>query len=241
MNPIDTPGPWHRCPQCSSTWFRPVLFQEVLLLPIFNPGRGYGMTLLVCACGALFAPPVTDPNPVVRDFLSILQEIENQKEIEKSVLSILEVHAARRKQVETLLPQLQELERGAGQLLARQDVVDNQRLPNGRHWRPPAAPKAVARSGAGTTRGRAWLEREVRLRGLTARAAHDAVGALFETIREAVLRDERVETPLGAFYLHDGPRDQLQRKRWGREQTLYQQRTKVKFRPDAGLKRGINQ
>ena len=201
MYPNDTPVPWHTCPECNSTWFQAVLFEESLYFPVSNPGRGNGMTLLVCACGALIAPPVLDPNPVIRDFLWFLQAIRDAKEPEKAAASILDAHATRRKQVETLLPQLQELESAAGQLIAHQDVANNQRLPNGSRWRPPAAPKAAASSEPATTRvttrGRDWLERQLRVRGVTARAAHDAVTAMFDAIREGVWRDGWVETPIG--------------------------------------------
>jgi hypothetical protein len=84
-------------------------------------------------------------------------------------------------------------ERAAGRLLSGKHPT---RRPDSACWRPPKR-KPAAR------RGRDWLALELQKRGFEFRKARAVVNAILDSMAEALLRDEKVVTPLGTFLVQE--------------------------------------
>ncbi len=161
-----------------------------------------------------------------------MQRVEQRSKVYEDATFLVQGGGVEWPALKNLQPGLRKLERAAGWQLAKEDIAAGRRKTRGRHWQPPRS-DTVTPSSSGT-KGRHWLESEVRQCGLTAREAHAVTAAILAAIKEGLQRDAEVETPLGKFFLmrRTAP---YQRKRWGSNQNLHQHGTRVAFRSDPGL------
>ena len=248
--------PFQKCPACGSTWFREAAFLEYIPrrdgMPEWfgllddDQDRGREMTILVCLCGEPITPPLTagawsTTRQTIRRLLQCLERAQAQSNALEQAKTVLQTGGIGRPELKALQPRLRKLKNGIGRQLARQDVAAGRRKPRGRHWQPSEAP-LVAQPESGT-KGRAWLGSQIQHCGLTAREAQAALEATLEAIKKGLQQDGFVQTPLGEFYTASRTMS-YQRKRPAPqkgtgpkeiyEQTLHEQRTCVRFKPDPG-------
>jgi hypothetical protein len=195
------------------------------------------MTILICLCGVPLIPQLNAgagrlTSQKVQCFVDDLKRADYQQtKVLEEATHVLRNASIERGELKALEPRLRMLECALGRRQARDDTAAGRRDARGRHWQAPSMAAARAASRAKT---RAWLECELRQRMLTAREAEAVVTAILEAIKEALLRYEVVETPLGEFRLV-GRTPPYERKRWGKTQTLHLHRIHVKYRPDPSL------
>jgi nucleoid DNA-binding protein len=179
------------------------------------------MTLLVCLCGSPLTPRIGgvrggtsfDELTALLDSLrKVLDRLEDLRS-GRTVFAGLANQPISPEAYAALATRLQNVE----QALAR-------RLHSGRgrHWRSPQRkPRA---------KGRDQLVIAVEQRaGLTARRAKKVVTEFWKLMARLIYRGEVVKTPLGTFKAVSGPKPK-QRKRLGREVTLYRRERRIVFR-----------
>ena len=97
-------------------------------------------------------------------------------------------------------------------------------------------PTRQADSGVGGTLTRDRLALILQERGLYFREAQKVVHVVLDSMIQRLRQGERITVPkLGTFLIKDQPK-QYQRRRFGRRQTVFRQRTRVAFRPTKALR-----
>jgi nucleoid DNA-binding protein len=217
--------PLHQCAACGSTWFREEWFVELperfwrydLEHSVTNP-----IGFLVCACGqAVSLLPSGVQGRTAKRFQNSLKQMEGHLKGEV-IAAFREQAAAERAQLPALQRRVKELEGAVGRRLAKRQLAAGERKARGRHWEVPRRHSANQPGN----NGRDWLVLELQRRGITFRKARAAVTAVVDAMREGLRRDAWVETPIGKFELRSRAQP-LQRKRFGREQCLYERPTVV--------------
>ena len=191
------------------------------------------MTIPVCLCGQP-VPPLLQGVPSPRTaqaicrFLDSLRQAQEQPKADDLAAAFRSHAAVERAQLPALRQRVRKLEQAIGRQLAKQRVATGERKARGRHWQLPRPMPTSSQRG---TRGREWLVHQLQKQGLTFRKARAAVTAVLKVVREGLRNDGLVQTPMGEFYLRSLT-PPYERKRWGRNQTLYLQRTRVVFKLD---------
>jgi hypothetical protein len=225
--------PLQKCPACGSTWFREALFYEFVPARPWlyeEEERSQEMTILICLCGQPITPPLSaGAGPriwqTIQRLLKCLEQVQKRSDVLGQAKFVLWQAAFQRQQLQALQPQLRKVERAAARQLAQQEVAAGRRKPQGRLWQP--ASNVANPSG---TKGRVWLESELRKSGLTVREAYAVVAVVFDAIKEGLQRDGFVETPLGEFFTKSSPQP-YERQRFG----LNLQCMRVAYKPDPSL------
>ena len=229
-----------KCPACGSTWFREASFFEFVPARFWShelePSGHLPMTILVCLCGQPVPPLLQGvPSPrtaqAIGQFLDSLRQAQEQPKADDLAAAFRSHAAVERAQLPALRQRVRKLEQAIGRQLAKQRVATGERKARGRHWQLPRPMPTSSQRG---TRGREWLVHQLQKQGLTFRKARAAVTAVLKVVREGLRNDGLLQTPMGEFYLRSLT-PPYERKRWGRNQTLYLQRTRVVFRPNPGL------
>ena len=182
-------------------------------------------TMLVCLCGT----PVLPKLEGIRGGRTVnveLDQFHQSLDRVQDVLASRHREAVKQKALEDTVPRqsvavfhtaLAGVERTLGRMQAR--ITSKGKAVRGRTWQVPRrqAPKST---------GREYLALELQKRGFTFRKARQVVDAIWESIKEALQRGEKVETPLGRFEVKERPKPR-KRWRWDKLQRLYRRRKEV--------------
>ena len=182
-------------------------------------------TMLVCLCGT----PVLPKLGGIRGGKTVnveLDQFHQSLDRVQDVLASRHREAVKQKALEDTVPRqsvavfhtaLAGVERTLGRMQAR--ITSKGKAVRGRTWQVPRrqAPKST---------GREYLALELQKRGFTFRKARQVVDAIWESIKEALQRGEKVETPLGRFEVKERPKPR-KRWRWDKLQRLYRRRKEV--------------
>jgi hypothetical protein len=201
--------PLKTCPACGGTWFQAVHPGRFLPLEQALAARAQGneagcisqmqITVLVCLCGTPFRPSpsgvfgVDTWNAEIASFyesFACADRVENFR---------ADWAPHERESVRDFVPKqdslevcraVSVLERWVGRLLAARDGRDSQR---GGRWRVPK------REAASKSKGRDWLALELQKCGLTYDEAREVLGAILDSMVEALREGEWEQTPIGEF------------------------------------------
>lgn len=215
--------PAFKCPVCQQTWFRevPVGYLPAALYDDPPPFQlQYPVSIFVCLCGYPVPPPLDSNQRRVRTSAGqLLNCLDSRDEYLKTAVPLDCLPGmVERTALPALQARVQQLESAIAQVRDQHERAERRAEARGREWLVSELEKKSQACEA--TR-------------LTYREARAAVQAIFEAIQEGLRTDPmvaepRVETPIGVFYLKARTLS-YDRERWGRKQSLHDQRLHVVF------------